>query len=126
LQELIAPLEIMFFAQDWSFVVLRSSSTKRIASITGIGEVILTGGNLDRLHDFSAAAKFAWAAKRKTTCGEDRAYSLMGIFGVNMAMIYGEGEQAAFYRLQKEIFAVYTDHSIFAWELSLTYVIRKV
>ena len=70
----------------------------------------------------SVAEKFSWAAKRMTTCGEDRAYSLMGIFGVNMAMIYGEGEQAAFYRLQKEIFAVYPDHSIFAWDLDSKYV----
>ena len=117
LQELIAPVEVMFFAQDWTFVTLRSSSTERIAAFTGIGEVILSGDHLDELHNFSVAEKFSWAAKRMTTCGEDRAYSLMGIFGVNMAMIYGEGEQAACYRLQKEIFGVYPDHSIFAWDL---------
>ncbi|KAE9363115.1 HET-domain-containing protein [Stipitochalara longipes BDJ] len=118
LQELIAPVEVMFFAQDWTFVGLRSSSATRIAGITGIGETILAGGNLDKLHDFSVAEKFSWAATRRTTCGEDRAYSMMGIFGVNMAMIYGEGEQAACYRLQKEIFGVYPDHSIFAWDLT--------
>jgi hypothetical protein len=122
LQELIAPVEVMFFAQDWTFMALRSSSTKRIAGITGIGAIVLAGGRLDELHNFSVAEKFSWAAKRMTTCGEDRAYSLMGIFGVNMAMIYGEGEQAAFLRLQKEIFAVYPDHSIFAWDLNSQYV----
>jgi hypothetical protein len=73
------------------------------------------GGNLHTLQNFSVAEKFSWAAKRKTTRGEDRAYSLMGIFGVNMSMIYGEGEQAAFFRLQKEIFGVFADHSMFAW-----------
>jgi len=124
LQELIAPVEVMFFAQDWSFVGLRSTSAKRIATITGIGEVILAGAKLDELHDFSVAEKFSWAANRRTTCGEDRAYSLIGIFKVNMAMIYGEGEQSACYRLQKEIFAVYADHSIFAWDLALRYVDR--
>ena len=124
LQELIAPVEVMFFAQDWDFVGLRSSSASRIAAITGIGEVILTGSQIAKLHDFSVAEKFSWAAKRRTTCGEDRAYSLMGIFGVNMAMIYGEGEQAAFYRLQKEIFEIYPDHSIFAWDLGSRYVDR--
>ena len=84
--------------------------------------IILAGGHLYKLHNFSVAEKFSWAAKRMTTCIEDKAYSLMGIFGVNMAMIYGEGEQAAFYRLQKEIFAVYPDHSIFAWGLNSQYV----
>ena len=114
----------MFFTQDWSFVGLRSTLAKRIAMITGIGEVILAGGKLDKLHEFSVAEKFYWAASRRTTCGEDMAYSLMGIFGVNMAMIYGEGEKAACYRLQKEIFAVYPDHSIFAWDLVFGYVER--
>ena len=114
LQELIAPVEVMFFAQDWSFIGLRSVLTRRVSSITGIGEEILAGGNLDKLHELSVAHKFSWAAERRTTCEEDRAYSLMGIIGVNMAMIYGEGERVASYRLQKEIFAVYPDHSIFA------------
>jgi hypothetical protein len=86
--------------------------------------VILVGGNLKKLHDFSVAEKFSWTADRKNTCGEDRAYSLMGVFGVNMAMIYGEGEKTASYRLQKEIFGVYPDHSIFAWDLAFENVDR--
>jgi hypothetical protein len=115
LQELIAPTEVMFFNKNWNFIDLRSSLAGRIAKITGIAEEILKGGNLHKLHDFSTAERFSWASERRTTRGEDRAYSLMGLFGVNMSMIYGEGEQAAFFRLQKEIFAVYADHSIFAW-----------
>jgi len=122
LQELIAPTEVMFFTKDWSFIGLRTSLASRITKITGISEEILSGGNLHMLHNFSAAEKFAWAAKRKTTCGEDRAYSLLGIFGVNMPMIYGEGEQAAFFRLQKEIFGVFADHSMFAWHRPSWYV----
>jgi hypothetical protein len=39
----------------------------------------------------------------------------MGLFGVNMPVIYGEGKEAAFFRLQREIFGVTGDHSIFAW-----------
>jgi hypothetical protein len=118
LQELIAPTEVMFFDQNWDFFDLRSSQARRIAKITGIAEVVLQGRNLEKLLDFSTAAIFSWAAKRETSRGEDRAYSLMGLFGVNMSMIYGEGEQAAFFRLQKEIFGVYADHSIFAWHYS--------
>ncbi|KAI6001736.1 hypothetical protein EDC04DRAFT_1059317 [Pisolithus marmoratus] len=57
----------------------------------------------------------SWAAQRKTTRVEDRAYSLMGLFGVNMPMLYGEGNKA-FRRLQLEIIKETSDHSIFAWD----------
>jgi hypothetical protein len=54
------------------------------------------------------------ASNRTTTRIEDIAYSLLGIFNVNLAMIYGEGEKA-FLRLQEEIIKRSVDHSIFAW-----------
>ncbi|OJT06665.1 hypothetical protein TRAPUB_2479, partial [Trametes pubescens] len=58
----------------------------------------------------------SWAARRRTTRPEDRAYSLMGIFGVNMATLYGEGAEKAFYRLQEEILRhCPPDQSLFAW-----------
>ena len=44
----------------------------------------------------------AWASRRETTRVEDEAYSLMGIFGVNMPLLYGEGRNA-FQMLQLEI-----------------------
>ncbi|KAM0412853.1 hypothetical protein ACHAPD_007901 [Fusarium lateritium] len=56
----------------------------------------------------------SWAADRVTTRKEDGAYSLMGLFGINMPLLYGEGEKA-FYRLQEEIMRVSDDHSLFAW-----------
>lgn len=63
---------------------------------------------------FSIAQKMSWAAKRKTTRPEDLAYCLMGLFGVHMPMLYGEGERA-FTRLQEEIMKLSDDHSLFAW-----------
>ena len=57
----------------------------------------------------------SWAAERKTSRIEDRAYCLMGIFGVNMPLIYGERERA-FTRLQEEIMRISDDHSLFAWK----------
>lgn len=57
----------------------------------------------------------SWAAGRETTRGEDRAYSLMGIFGVHMPLLYGEGAINAFLRLQEEIMRRSDDHSLFAW-----------
>ena len=56
----------------------------------------------------------SWAAIRRTTRVEDRAYSLMGIFGVHMTTIYGEGENA-FLRLQEELLKRSPDQTIFAW-----------
>src|SRR5436305_4871678 len=56
----------------------------------------------------------SWASKRQTTRVEDMAYCLMGLFGVNMPMLYGEGERA-FGRLQEEIMKTSDDHTLFAW-----------
>jgi len=59
----------------------------------------------------------SWASKRQTTRIEDEAYCLLGIFGVNMPLLYGEGEQA-FARLQQEITKESDDQTIFAWGVS--------
>ncbi len=66
------------------------------------------------LDSFSVAQKMSWAASRMTTRPEDEAYSLMGLFGVNMPMLYGEGRRA-FARLQQAILAVSDDQSILAF-----------
>jgi hypothetical protein len=55
-----------------------------------------------------------WASKRKTTRVEDVAYCLLGIFDVNMPLLYGEGNKA-FTRLQEEIIKNNSDLSIFGW-----------
>ena len=44
-----------------------------------------------------------WAESRETTRKEDIAYSLLGIFDVNMPLIYGEGREKALKRLREEI-----------------------
>jgi hypothetical protein len=46
---------------------------------------------------------------------EDRAYSLLGLFGGHMAMLYGEGENA-FLRLQDVIPRTTSEDSIFSWK----------
>jgi len=53
----------------------------------------------------------ARAAHRDTTRTEDQAYSLMGIFDVNMPLLYGEGTKAI-RRLQEEIIKQSNDHTI--------------
>ena len=56
----------------------------------------------------------SWAALRETTRVEDIAYCLLGIFDVNIALLYGEGEKA-FIRLQEAIAHSADDFSLFAW-----------
>ncbi|KAF4960680.1 hypothetical protein FGADI_759 [Fusarium gaditjirri] len=56
----------------------------------------------------------SWASKRETTRTEDAAYSLLGIFGINMPLLYGEGPNA-FLRLQQEIMKHSDDQTLLAW-----------
>ena len=69
---------------------------------------------MNDINSASVAQKMSWASRRETTIVEDIAYSLMGIFDVNMPQIYGEGKKA-FMRLQHEIVKSSDDESIFAW-----------
>lgn len=82
-----------------------------IPAITGIHHKMLEGGADPE--SFSVAQRMSWVSKRTTTRTEDIAYSLLGIFGVNMPMLYGEGERA-FTRLREEIMKHSNDHSLFA------------
>ncbi|EWZ80782.1 hypothetical protein FOWG_15125 [Fusarium oxysporum f. sp. lycopersici MN25] len=82
-----------------------------LSSITGIDEHILKGGDLDSV---SVARRMSWASGRNTSRIEDTAYCLLGIFDVNIPLIYGEGRKA-FQRLQVAIMNTTHDQSLFAW-----------
>ena len=113
LEELIAPTEVIFVASNWQPIATRQELSDSIAQITGIHEEALRDMDLD-LERYSIAQRMSWAAKRTTTRPEDRAYSLMGLFNVNMPLLYGEGAKA-FSRLQTAIINQSDDHTIFAW-----------
>ncbi|KAG1781549.1 hypothetical protein EV702DRAFT_1071617 [Suillus placidus] len=49
--------------------------------------------------------KLQWASSHVTTLHEDIAYSLLGIFGVRLPVIYGEKKQNSLGRLLQEIVA---------------------
>ncbi|KAI6080656.1 HET-domain-containing protein [Hypoxylon rubiginosum] len=113
LQELLAPTHVTFFSGNWVPIGQKKSLCTLLARITGIDADILRG---DRpIGSTSLARRMSWAAKRVTTRPEDSAYCLMGIFSVNMPMLYGEGAERAFIRLQEEIMKQSDDHSLFAW-----------
>ncbi|THU96090.1 HET-domain-containing protein, partial [Dendrothele bispora CBS 962.96] len=113
LQELIAPTASVFFLdRSWKEIGTRYSLRNIISAVTSVPVKLLEDGDLTK---YSIAQKMSWAAFRKTTRREDRAYSLMGLFDICMPPIYGEGGDKAFMRLQQEIIKTSDDHSIFAW-----------
>ncbi|TBU21976.1 hypothetical protein BD311DRAFT_706275 [Dichomitus squalens] len=112
LQELIAPWDVVFLSCDWTVIGSKNTLSRLVEEITGIDrEVLLHEKSLDSV---SVAARLSWASKRTTTRAEDQAYSLLGIFDINMPTLYGEGERA-FRRLQEEIMRRVPDQSRFAW-----------
>lgn len=112
LQELLAPADLVFFSEDWIKIGEKATVSRPVSVITGIDEEILIGAKA--LDSASVAKRMSWAAHRNTTRPEDVAYCLMGLFGVNMPMLYGEGNKA-FLRLQEEIMKLSDDQSLFAW-----------
>ncbi|KAI0201055.1 hypothetical protein F4808DRAFT_137595 [Astrocystis sublimbata] len=118
LQELIAPTNVLFYDRDWQLLgskVNDENVRKSLAQITGIDIRVLKG--LLQPSDINVATRMRWASQRETTRLEDRAYSLMGLFDINMPLLYGEGKKA-FIRLQEEILKTSNDYSIFAWKTS--------
>lgn len=120
LQELIAPKEVVFYNKYWVSIGEKSTSSELIKKITGIDTFILEGGPLPEV---SVGRRMSWAVDRQTTREEDIAYSLMGLFDINMPLIYGEGPKA-FIRLQEEILRQSDDHTLFAWRSAPESTIR--
>lgn len=100
LQELLAPSSVEFFSRDGRRLGDKKRLEQLIHEITGIPVSALRGSPLAH---FGVDEKFNWAKNRRTTREEDRAYSLLGIFGIFMPVLYGEGRESALNRLRKEI-----------------------
>jgi len=113
LQELVATKEVLFYSANWTLFGSKIKMSDQLSKITGIDTQVLETGAFSHI---SIAERMSWAATRKTTRLEDMAYCLMGIFNVNMPLLYGEGKKS-FIRLQEEIIKSSDDSSIFAWGL---------
>lgn len=96
----------------------RKLQTALLSGITSISVQVLR--EEVPLESVSAACKFSWAASRTTTRIEDRAYCLLGLMGVNMPLLYGEGEKA-FVRLQEAVLSRSDDISVLAWGYDLSW-----
>jgi hypothetical protein len=112
LQELLAPQRVSFYDKKWNYRGDRIKLCKEIHAITRIQTGVLNGST--PLADVPVAVRMSWASSRETKYIEDIAYCLLGIFDINMPLLYGEGSKA-FLRLQEEIIKQSTDMSIFAW-----------
>ncbi|KAL6901202.1 HET domain-containing protein [Trichoderma evansii] len=117
LQELLAPKHLRFYNSEWHCIGTKGSRCTVIQEITQIPRQFLLG--VAELHTASVAQRMSWAAQRETKRAEDLAYSLLGIFGITMPMIYGEGGREAFFRLQEQIMKTTRDDSILAWGLDV-------
>jgi hypothetical protein len=100
LQELLAPAYVEFFSVEGDSLGTKSSRLQELATITGISVAALQRRDLAQ---FTVEERMNWTKTRVTTREEDMAYSLLGIFDVHMPLIYGEGREKSFGRLQRAI-----------------------
>ena len=127
LQEMLAPpkSKVVFFDANWNEIGSLPQLASEVSEITGIEESFIgfkqsseppglsMGFTLSA--DASVAKRMSWVSRRQTSREEDMAYCLLGLFDVNMSLLYGEGAKRAFYRLQTEIMKNTDDESLFAW-----------
>ncbi|KAI1385415.1 HET-domain-containing protein [Hypoxylon trugodes] len=115
LQELLAPWNLCFYDRNWEFIGYKHSLSASISAITSIPEEILVFPyKVANLRSTPIAQRISWASNRRTSRKEDMAYCLLGLLGVNMPLLYGEGNRA-FIRLQEEIIRTTYDHTILLW-----------
>ena len=100
LQELLAPRSVEFYSREGKSLGNKRTLEQHIHEITGVPATALRKNPLSQ---FDVDERFSWAKSRQTTRAEDKAYSLFGIFDVQMPLLYGEGEVKAFQRLRDAV-----------------------
>ncbi|KAH7087146.1 hypothetical protein FB567DRAFT_60254 [Paraphoma chrysanthemicola] len=100
LQELLAPSILVFYDKDWKTLGNKADLRQQIHEITAIQETALQGVPV---FEFSVNERLRWAQTRQTTVEEDKVYSLLGFFGIDLAPIYGIGYGEAFRHLRDEV-----------------------
>ncbi|UPK97392.1 hypothetical protein LCI18_008327 [Fusarium solani-melongenae] len=118
LQELLAPRVTKFFDKDWHPLVDGSNHKENREILQHV--IAATRCPEQALRDFTPGPfrvgwRMLWAARRKTTRGEDMAYSMMGIFDVTLQTAYGEGAERAFVRLIEKIMLSSGNQSVLDW-----------
>ena len=123
LQELLAPKKLKFYNKDWR-PLTNLDNDKESPEIAAQIEraTTITPDDLrhfspaDRLtQEYEISKRMRWAALRETTVGEDRAYSLMGIFSVSLYIDPGEGQERAVCRLMEQILQFSNSPEVLNW-----------
>lgn len=92
LQELLAPRTQVFYDAQRRLIGTKMSLAAELSAITGIDQHILEDRSL--INTASVYKRLSWVRHRQTTRPEDLSYCMLGIFGVNMPLLYGEGHKA--------------------------------
>lgn len=100
LQELLAPTSVEFFSREGRRLGDKGSLREQIHKVTNIPYAAIEGVPLSQ---FTVNQRLQWKEHRETKHEEDGAYSLLGIFDVYLAPLYGERAVGAFRRLMDEI-----------------------
>ena len=113
LQELIAPRQVHFVSKGWKLLGTKDSLLQRVVDITSIHRDALL--HRKPLNEFSVAQRLSWAVGRKATQPQDRTYSLVGIFNIDIPAGH-DNPELAFQQLQVAIMKSIPDQSLFAWK----------
>ncbi|KAH7382466.1 heterokaryon incompatibility protein-domain-containing protein [Phaeosphaeria sp. MPI-PUGE-AT-0046c] len=89
LQELLAPASVYFFSKENILIGDKKELAATIGAVTRIPDSALLGVELSH---FSKDERMSWSTGRITTVPEDNAYCLIGIFDVEIHMLYAEGD----------------------------------
>ena len=123
LQELLAPKKLKFYNKDWRPLTSLDNDKESPEIAAQIERATtITPDDLrhfspaDRLtKEYEISKRMRWAALRETTVGEDRAYSLMGIFSISLYIDYGEGQERAVWRLMEQILQFSNSPEVLNW-----------
>lgn len=91
---------VKFYSQEGTYIGNKDDLSIWISRCT---KLPLGALGCENLHGFSIKDRLTWAASRRTKRPEDRAYCLLGIFGIHMNLLYGEGQKNAFDRLERKV-----------------------
>ena len=98
-----------FFSLEGQLLGNKKSLERELHQITSIPVQALQGAALSR---FSILERLSWAENRQTKREEDEAYSLLGLFDIQIPPLYGEGKECALRRLREEIYWRSRNHSL--------------
>lgn len=100
LQEPLAPRSVEFFTCEAARLGSKITLAEHISEISRVPGSALSEDTLSR---FSREERFRWSQFRETSRPEDGAYSLLGVFDVDMPFAYDERAGGAIRRLEVAI-----------------------